>query len=199
MPLFFILSGMTYNWSENYSDFISSNKKSAKHLLEPALILYALTGVIILVQKLPEINSLKDLKFFLQGQILRVIFASGNPVVYGKEEIPGIGMAWFLVALFFSREIHDFIYLNKKIYYWVTLLSLWLFGVIISRVQFLPLCLDVCFTALPLYAVSLSYRKTISEESSLFRIIISGVGWGALFFITRKFGFFSFAGRHYPL
>ena len=47
MPLFFILSCVTYKYSESIDSFFKKTKKAAKHLLTPIVIIYIFTLLIL--------------------------------------------------------------------------------------------------------------------------------------------------------
>lgn len=110
MPLFFILSAITFHFSNSIEEFINSTKKALKHLLIPALFIYLFRTLIIIVQN-PIL--LTDLAFW-KSKVLTLLFASGVDLTIGNTKINAIGIPWFLFALFLGRTIFDFVQLNCK-------------------------------------------------------------------------------------
>ena len=107
IPLFFILSGYTYNPSLTKSEICAKAKKSYKQMIIPAFVLATLTLLyqLVVIEKIGGLNylleSLKALLFFnavpfdfLGHHILSV-------GINGSIHHPGI--VWFLVAFFIAR------------------------------------------------------------------------------------------------
>ena len=70
MPLFFILSGMTYKWSKDIIEYKAKTLKTFWHLIIPAISIYVVTTV--LLEK-----SDVFLKSNLLASVLTLFFSSG--------------------------------------------------------------------------------------------------------------------------
>ena len=108
MPLFFILSSFTFHYSENTEQFVKKSKNAAKHLLIPAVLTFFLNVMICIAH---DFVLLFDSEYWMET-LYSFIFASGVKILFDDYFIPGIGIAWFLFALFLGRTIYDWIQLS---------------------------------------------------------------------------------------
>lgn len=88
IPLFFVLSGYTFNVQK------INKTKLVKRIVFPYIGICVFLGILCLIR-----NGSKGIVPFL----LSVIWGSGGTV--DCFDIPGIGLAWFLLALYFSKVI----------------------------------------------------------------------------------------------
>lgn len=108
MPLFFIMSGITYYCSSSEGQFVEKAYKAAKKLLIPAVAVYVLS-ILITVCKSPELMT--DLAFW-KGRVYTLLFASGVGTSFGTMDVFALGALWFCFALFFGRTIFDYLHLK---------------------------------------------------------------------------------------
>lgn len=138
MPLFFILSCLTFKFSEDIRSFGLKTFRSFKHLIIPALFVYFFS---IFTELFHSQN------FNLKYQIDRLIYASGCQY----EIHPFLGMTWFLFTLFLGRTIFDFLQMHfrpKSLFCIViTCTILGLYG---SKIWYV-LSLDVALAMLPFF------------------------------------------------
>lgn len=88
IPLFFVLSGYTFNVQK------FNKAKLVKRIVFPYISVCVFLGILSLIH-----NGSNGLVSFL----LSVVWGSGGTV--DCFDIPGIGLAWFLLALYFSKVI----------------------------------------------------------------------------------------------
>ena len=113
MPLFFILSCITYKLSENNDEFVRKTQKSFKHLIVPAILIFVFRTIIDFVIGFIKGNSytFDSIAELLRGLLATYIVGSGTPTIVGDISINAIGIPWFLFALFLGRQLFDYIHL----------------------------------------------------------------------------------------
>ena len=154
MPLFFILSAYTFKCSENKEQFVNKTEKAFKHLIIPVLILIFIGTCKNIVIQFPNMNNWNFILLFAKREILKWCFASGCDVQILFRNIEGIGMPWFLVVLFIGRTLFDYLHQklsDKKLFIWCCILSA--LGVVIGKIQFLPLSFDIVLAIMPLFYI----------------------------------------------
>lgn len=92
IPLFFLLAGVTFK----IKPFKTVLSGSAKRLLLPYVLLCLYSGVVLVVSGGPTLDALKLFT-------LTALFAAGGTVE--SLGVPGVGLAWFLMALFVARLV----------------------------------------------------------------------------------------------
>lgn len=99
MPLFFILSGITFRMSEDAGTFARRTRRRLGHLVFPAVALFFVRSFITAALSRGTIDPF--------GMTQAVLYSSG--VVFGPEgaRIPAIGAVWFLMALFMTQTLTD--------------------------------------------------------------------------------------------
>lgn len=134
IPMFFVLSGITFKPSDSFQSFIKNIKKSSVRLLIPPTAIWFITSL-----------------FNISGKkisILTIVFQRCENMQIGSYHIDALGILWFLSALFSARLIFDFVYLHidaKKIPYIVILFTI--IGVLMGHYGlWLPLNLDIGFS-----------------------------------------------------
>lgn len=100
MPLFFILSCLTYRCSNDMSEFRKKMIKGMCHLLSPAIITFA---IMILYQCVIDTSLITNWVYW-KGKIYTLIFASGVNTTINEFEVNAIGIPWFFFALFIGRK-----------------------------------------------------------------------------------------------
>lgn len=196
MPLFFILSAVTFRPSENMEQFVAKTKKAFRHLIVPALIIFLLRSII------GYFSAHMGIGEYVKEKLLALLFASGVTVNIGETVISEFGMIWFFVALFLGRSLYDLLHLklDKKILGIVTLVMS-VAGVVVSRYIWLPLSFDIVMAIMPLFYVG-GYIKTLDiSKNTVKYLILSLIIWLATFGIVYYFGhgFLELAARSYPL
>ena len=87
-------------------------------------------------------------------------FSSGVNLHVLSAEIKGLGIPWFLVVMFLGKTLFDYMHLKlseRKLIVGCLLLSVT--GVVISRLQWLPLSFDIVLTIMPMFYIGYILRK----------------------------------------
>ena len=138
MPLFFILSCITFNFSQSMKNFTQKTLQRFKRLIIPALIIYILSIFIEIFH-----SQQLDLKY----QIDRLIYASGCQY----EIRPFLGMTWFLFVLFLGGTIFDFLQMNfNQLSLFFAIIVCTIFGIYGSKTWYI-FSIDVALTMLPFF------------------------------------------------
>ncbi len=170
MPLFFILSCVTFKPSQDENDFFIKTERAFKHLVIPVIVLFLLRIIYeIILNKLNNDIANNDIQLYLSGIVNRFVYASGVTVTVANTEIQPLGMLWFLVVLFFSRTFFDYLQLKlgtSKILLFVCIFSS-LIGVGISYIQWLPFSLDIVLAIMPFLWYG-NYLKNIEFTNKTF-------------------------------
>lgn len=203
MPLFFILSSMTFKFSKNKKEFIEKTKKAAKHLLIPTFVSVAIM-IIIRVIKAPHLVSTIT---FWRENLYTFIFASGSPIVFDECSVMQIGMLWFIVALFVGRTTFDYLqfkFETKKVFAISMLISCVGYIIGASNELILPFSIDVAMTMMPLFYIGSKIKTGNISKTSIKRACVYGAIWAGTLLITffphpGKGTYFSAAYRNYPL
>lgn len=93
MPLFFILSGMTLSFADNWKQLMNKTVKDVKNLLIPYVVCYILSTIIGLFFAPSNITN----KYYFTANLLGFIYASGVPTTFGTYEVFSAGAIWFFV------------------------------------------------------------------------------------------------------
>lgn len=116
MLLFFILSGYSYKLCDDKQKFFLNLKKNFCHLFIPALYISG----IFLAYKFIYLELFSKIGGggyeIIKETLASLYYASGIPF----NGHPALGMPWFLISLFWSKTILDFIHINfqgKSEYY----------------------------------------------------------------------------------
>lgn len=144
MPLFFLLSGYTTKCSETKQQIFLRIKKTAKGLLIPAFLLWAIRLIIYLI--IGRVN------YSLPQIILSAIWADGVEYKIAGFNIPAMGMTCFLVTWFILRNTYDIIqYLTNKKH--MTLISgcTAILGMTIGLFVHLPFSIDLALLSFAFY------------------------------------------------
>ena len=132
IPLFFILAGYTFRVKPRKTVLTAS----AVRLLLPYL-------AICLFVLLTTVLNPSFSKASLPSLLLSFAFAGGGNV-FPWQEIPGVGVAWFLMALFIARILYNGVlgvFEKRNVHWAIQIVSLFLIAVAaaaVSRVVWLP-------------------------------------------------------------
>jgi len=183
MPLFFILSMITYRNAQSLEEFKKKTQKAFYHLIIPALIVYVLYTCLQCVE---NIQLITDLSFWKE-KLYTFIFASGVSLEYGGMEIKPLGMLWFFFALFIGRLIFDYIHLKIKddaIVFVLTCIT-GILGIILGQVQWLPFSMDIAFAIQPFlfWGHVIKKKSIIVTKKPVKKVLLWAVVWIALYVI----------------
>jgi fucose 4-O-acetylase-like acetyltransferase len=144
MPLFFILSSLTYKCSNDKETFIRKTKKAFKHLVLPAVGILLFKSIIDIVMNYSSFSSFDVWRELLIGKLLTILFSSGVDLSIFNISISALGIPWFLIVLFMGRTLFDFIQMKmqgKKLL--IVCVILTVLGILIGKVQWLPFSFDI--------------------------------------------------------
>lgn len=155
MPLFFILSGYTFNVAEDFPAFFKRVKKLIKHLIYPALFV---SGVNIFVQWMMQDQHTLSALWSLTKRMGDALWWASGVDVYAH---PALGALWFLFSLFWAKVFMDAIYLvfpGKKTGY--IYVSIGLLGMAIGlKGKWLPQNMDVTFMAMLFIYIGMLWKN----------------------------------------
>lgn len=142
IPLFFICSGMTYRFSFDVREFWEKARRGFLRLILPVLALYLIT---VLYAGAVDgcFENGRVFGRFLGERLLALLWFSGNDVMVGGLSIRAVGVVWFFMALYIARLLWDAVHLRSKERLGLWSLALTVAGVLIGRIVWLPLSLDV--------------------------------------------------------
>lgn len=183
MPLFFILSCITYKMSKDDIDLKQKIKKAFNHLIIPALI----TLVILIIWECINDKSLFLNLGYWKGKLYTLLFSSGVNFVFNDMNISAIGIPWFLFALFIGRTLFDFCHLsirdNKKLCILSILIGM--SGIFWGNIQWLPFSLDIALAVQPFFYCGY-YLKNCSIEKYTYKKMLI---WCVIWLITLYLSF----------
>lgn len=198
MPLFFILSCITFNLSVNNDQFVIKTEKAFCHLIIPAVALYGLKTIISIAANICSI----EWKNYLAERINIFVFGSGVAVNVMNVSVPAIGIPWFLMALFLGRSLFDYLHLklnNKQ--FVVTIIICTFSGVVFGKLQWLPFSFDIALAIMPFFYIGILLKAVDMEKRAVQYGCISFVVWAStlfLCFIAKK-TYLELACRRYTL
>ena len=199
MPLFFILSCMTSRFSTDGNELIAKMEKTFIRLLIPAILIGS-------IRPLYEIAIEKDFRTILMlggGLVNRLVYASGVLTNIQNTEVEPLGMCWFLVALFCSKLLFDYLQLKctseRKLSILVLICSL--VGVLISFLQWLPLNFDIVLAIQPFLYAGFKLKKFDITNHTVRNLLFVTVAFLLLlaieFFVCNNY--LELAARRYAL
>ncbi|RKI88676.1 hypothetical protein D7V94_19055 [Parablautia intestinalis] len=198
MPLFFILSCITFKLSTEGSQFVKKTEKACRHLVFTALILYGLRTLVNIVNNFHTI----EWKGYIAEKINVLVYGSGSNVIVSGTVIPAFGMMWFFVVLFWGRTLFDYLHLKlKKIKFIVAILMSTMIGIVLGCVQWLPLSFDVALVVMPFFWFGDYLKHANLNRKRAAGCIVSLLIWGITFAMSYfiKNDYMELAGRRYPL
>ena len=202
MPLFFILSGFTFKFSEDWKQFRKSTYKSFKRLIIPAIICFIIFSIISVIRSSLSGNHV-ELFEYVSDRILALLFSLPTELTVYGITMPDIGMMWFFVALFFSLVIFNLIARLSATPRTNILLSLFvsLFGFLLAKYNiFLPFSIDLALS-LQIFLLFGKFFLRKIKLSSVLTAVIYFIIWIITFisylFISRTY--LEVAVRRFPL
>ena len=201
MPLFFILSILTYRCSNSLEEYKMKQKKAAKHLLVPAVVVFAIATAIECVQDTTLLTQFE----YWQEKLYTFIIGSGTSVEYSGISVAAFGIAWFFFALFIGRAIFDYIHLSMKEDSQILVVSMIVgaIGMIWGMLMQLPFSLDIALAIMPFFYWGYRMKRMDMMKSPLKKALIWGVIWIVTLMITVPDWeiriYLELANRRYPL
>lgn len=201
MPLFFMLSLMTYRCAGTTSEYLEKLKHAAKHLLIPALIVFAAFSAAGCIWTPANTFSFS----YWKGRLFTLLFSSGVKLTFAGLEVTELGIPWFLVVLFLSRALFDYLHLllkdERKLALWCTVLSC--AGVLFGRLQWLPFSADIALAVLPFLWIGHSMKPEKLGRQPLKQLLFWGLVFMFTLYLTTPAGgdrtYLELAQRRYPL
>lgn len=169
MPLFFFLSGYTTKCSETKRQILQRIKKTAKGLLIPAYLLWAIRLIIYLI--------IGRVDYSLPQVFLSAIWAGGEEYTIAGFTIPAMGMTWFLVTLFILRNTYDILQYHFKKYMTSVSVGVAVLGMVIGLLFSLPFCFDLAMLSFAFYHCGQLLKNKSIQVSSL-NFAASTILWG---------------------
>ncbi len=195
MPLFFLLAGFTIK-SIQLNSFSKLIKKDFIRLIIPVFIMRGVNlAVSTFIKKAPFIDSLWD-------NIRRILWGNGNN--YGPLPFPiplqmyGVGVLWFLIAIFWARCFYRLFDYKIKEYRFIILLIFAFLGMWVGSILRLPHCVDMMPLIL-LFMESGNYIKNkVDIKSVRWRElgIVSFFVW--IYLVCDRGIYIEMATRKYP-
>lgn len=202
MPLFFVLSCLTYRPSKDWNEWAVKTRHVAKHLLLPMLLMWCIRLIVDLITTITDTATPLTYQFLVK-KIATLIFASGNTAHVFGYGIPGIGVTWFLAALFTGKTVLDALYVCVKgaRIRAFAIVVLCVLGIVLGQFVGLPLSMEIALSVLPFLAGGVYWQKKMPKQGSFRRMCIAFGIWGASFAVielTVK-QYLELAAHRYPL
>lgn len=174
-------------------------KKAAIHLLVPALVIVVLR--IIMQDAAKDIEVLISVSYW-KKKLMTLLFSSGYITTIGGTKIAALGIPWFLVVLFLSRTLFDYLHLtciSESLAVNCCLLSM--AGVLFGRREHMPLSMDIVMAIMPLLLIGDKLKNYSFEKHAVRKLFAFGILWLLTFFIIYDSGaaYLEFAIRRYPV
>ncbi len=198
MPLFFIMSCLTYRLSTDMGQLGRKAKKAFFRMVVPAWILFL---IIVLGEALLERTPM-DLAFW-KSKGLAFLFSSGSQFYMGDPQIhvPRMGIPWFLIVLFTGRTLFDLLHLKLGKGFVPVCLVLSVLGVAMGPYLWLPFSFDVTLVSLGFLLFGYWLRKWNFEVCPWICLIcVAGVWVVSMVFTELVSGkYLEMSMRRYPL
>lgn len=198
MPLFFIMSCLTYRLSTDLGQLARKAKKAFFRMVVPAWILFL---IIVFGEALLERTTM-DLAFW-KSKGLAFLFSSGSQFYMGDPQIhvPRMGIPWFLIVLFTGRTLFDLLHLKLGKGFVPACLVLSILGVAMGPYLWLPFSFDVTLVSLGFLLFGYWLRKWNFEICPWICLIcVAGVWAVSVVFTEQVAGkYLEMSMRRYPL
>lgn len=136
VPLFLVLAGYTFSLKEE--TFLASLKKDFKRLIVPVLV------VCILRLLIDTLLNPAGFSYYLKSTGLKLLWANACDF----SSFPGIGKTWFLIDLFFAKQLYRVIRKYITQYRPVFICMLDFIGIFIGERAWLPYSMDLVLVSL---------------------------------------------------
>lgn len=200
MPLFFVVSCITFNFSDDKTVFIKKSRRLFKHLMIPVLCIFMFKTILSFIENYQTLNTWD----FITEHIGTLFYGSGAAIHVWDITYPAIGRMWFLYVLFVGKVLFDYLHLKiKPSYFFVATLIITGIGVILGGTSsWLPMSFDVALATMIFFYIGVYLKNNINKlKMNNIKLFILMIGWLSVFAIIF-FGYkdyFGFSGRRYPL
>lgn len=175
MPLFFVLSGMTFYYTErhNYSikDFL---RKKFKTIMIPYFFFLVISFIYwILIEKNARQNQNND----IIGNVVNIVICVAKSEWYESNIV-----MWFLPCLFSTETIYFFIkkYIKNQLLDFIIIIIFGVIGFILCYNKvFLPLCIETAFIALMF--IHIGY---LCNKKGIFQLTNNSISFVVFFILT---------------
>ena len=198
MPLFIILSGITYKIPKDKENLKINFKKYLKKLFLP----YAITLLICTIIRVLKSVDVFSLDIFFKELAKYFLWGNGCDYNFLGINFTGVGPIWFLITLFFSKLIFDFINYKASKNNLITNIIIYSFclllGLEIGEVLWLPHGLDLVLIFLFYLYVGYLFKTqfdNLKVNKTLIFVIAFAI-WGICLGMNM---FVELAMRGYPL
>ena len=203
MPLFFILSAMTFRASRSLDEFAVKSRRAALHLLIPALGVFA----VCLLYDLFRTPKLFTELWFLRERFYTFLFASGVKTTFAGVNVPAMGIPWFFFALFIGRSVFDYLqrcYSGHQLFIMSVVVSF--IGITLGAHLWLPFSADIALACMLFFYVGAKMHsniETLLEKRPGKTALISLAAWiftlACTFPFPGNWSYLELACRRYPL
>ena len=203
MPLFFILSCVTFEPSRDNDQLVRKTEKAFRHLIVPAVILFLLRNLMFVAKEF-LFNGIGSFswKSYLIEQINVFYFGSGVQVDVMETSVPAIGIVWFFFVLFEGRFLFDYLHLRLPgKWFEAVLMICTLAGVAFGELQWLPFSLDVALAVMPFFYAGYRLKGLNAERRPLLWGGTAFGIWAATLILcySIRHSYLELACRRYPL
>ncbi len=179
MPLFFICSGFTLRVSQTVEDFKKKTKRGFLYLMGNAFGIFLVQNILEIVFSTEERSTSGNILGFLSEFLLEFIGGSGTGITFGSKTFAGVGIVWFLMALFWGRTIFDFLQLKckRKVVFFLSIVIISVVGYVLGNIQWLPMSIDIAFVIQPFFLFGYVLKEVDLEKRLLLVCAGSLIGW----------------------
>jgi len=188
MPLFFMITALTFKPATDFEEFKRHLIKNLKGIYLPCLI------VIFLRYLYGIFYDHYDLISYSGDMLYRLFWANSY-----SSEVLYLGMPWFLICLFWSKIIYDFLCVTFKDKANLFAIILAFSGFILGRLQiFLPQSLDIALVCLSFF-VAIAIYKEKENYFIKYRYLIYLLALASLSIFVYRNALLELGTRGYPL
>lgn len=200
MPLFFILSGLTFRPSSSDKEVIVKAKKVFLALIVPAILVY-LTRIIIEIF-MYHINFMEP-SFFIT-RLYGLLFWTVDYCPFSSLTVYRIGRIWFLMTLFLGKTLIDYMQIKiseKQLPFFIIGLSF--VGYAIGLNMRIFLSFETVLATLPFIFIGHLLKNYDFHDKLFKRTILYFIIWIVSFLLTnpdaQKNEYLDIATQRYPL
>lgn len=194
MPLFFVLSGITSKVSNTADELIVKIEKSFFRLILPVIGYWALK-----VFLLSDCNNVEC----IVANINELIYANGVDVKVMFATVPALGIVWFMVSLFFAKNLFN--YINYRVTSsekkFVIALLCGIIGATIGHFQWLPFTFDLVLVVIPFFYIGSILNNYDLSKRVVIKVLLTGIVWQSIFWVyhVATDSYFDLSWRWHPM
>lgn len=193
MPLFFLIAGYTIKkiamnqlWVATVKDF--------KRLIVPCI------GLRILNAGFDFFVNHRTFKEVFFDNLMRFLWGNGNEYVYGDFEFLGIGVIWFLIALFWGKLFYRIMMQMVPSYRMMFLLFGTFGSILVGQRIRLPQGVDLIFLIMFFMECGKQYRDKLEHRGGALEEILGMLFFPLWIYLSWDKGIYiEIATRQYPL